>query len=153
MFTNGAFLHLILNHLPVLVPVIGIAVTLAGLILRLGQVQIVGLTLIIFGALATIPTYLTGEPAKKIVQNYPQITNESVERHSQAALYALVAIEIVGALALMLLFRVWQGHEISRQSLLALLALAAIASILIGRTAHLGGLIHHDEIEQGLFNK
>jgi uncharacterized membrane protein len=151
MFMNGAFLHLVLNHIPVLVPVVGIAVILAGLILNLRQVQTVGLTLIIFGALAAIPTYFTGESAKKIVQNYPQITNDSIERHSQAALYALVAIEIVGALALMLLCGIWRGHEISRQNLLALLALAVVASFLVGRTAHLGGLIHHDEIEQGLF--
>jgi uncharacterized membrane protein len=151
MQLNGAFIHLVLNHWPVLLPVMGVAVATVGLFAKLRQTQMVGLVIIVLAALAVVPTYFSGAAAKNVVQNYPGITTQSIEKHEDAALYSFIAIEIVGVLSLWLLWQSRNGQVLIRSSVWALIALTLVAFFLIARTAHLGGLIRHEEIEQGSF--
>jgi uncharacterized membrane protein len=151
MQTNGAFLHLILNHLPMLLPVVGAIILAVGASLKLNQIQIVGIVVIVIGALTAVPVYFTGSLAKSVAQNYPVVTTTSVEKHEQAALYSFIADEIVGCLGLMLLWRSANQKRIPKKTMLALLVLTLFTFLLLTRTAHLGGLIRHEEIEQGSF--
>jgi uncharacterized membrane protein len=148
---NGVFLHLTLNHLPVLLPILGAIILFVGIVMKLQQTQVIGVAIVVFGALATIPTYLSGTSAKKIAQNYPLVTQGSVDRHEVAALYSFIAIEIVGVLGIWFLWQFGTNRKVSRENLMALLVLIVVASVLVSRTAHLGGLIRHEEIEQGSF--
>ena len=151
MQLNGLLIHLIFNHIPVLLPVVGTAVLAVGFVIKLRQTQFVGLTLIVIGALATIPTYYSGTFAKNIAQNYALVTPQSIEVHAQAALYSFIAIEIVGCLGLLFIYLGWKGAVLPQKGLIAFIMLTMLASLLIARTAHLGGLIRHEELEQGIF--
>ena len=148
---NGAHLHLLTNHWPVLIPVVAVPIIAIGLLAGLRQTRNVGLFLLAFGALATWPTYFSGEPARAVVQNYPLITVASIQRHQDLALYAFLAMEVVGLMSLFLLWCDWRQKPVTRGSLVGLLLLALIAILLIAQTAHLGGLIRHEELNQGFF--
>ncbi|MGZ3746713.1 MAG: hypothetical protein ACXVB1_18435, partial [Pseudobdellovibrionaceae bacterium] len=148
---NSAYLHLIFNHLPMLLPMVGVSILTVGATLKLRESQIVGLVVIVLGALAAVPTYVTGTFAKDVAQNYPLVTAIAVESHEQAALYSFIAIEIVGCLGLILLWWAIKGKIFPRKGLVAMIFLTLFSFFLLIRTAHLGGLIRHEEIERGSF--
>jgi uncharacterized membrane protein len=145
---NAAHVHLMLNHLP-------LSASLAGLLL-LGAARLrprenrdlekAGLIALIVGALVAIPTYLTGEGAEDIVKRLPGVAKALVEPHEEAAIYALVAIELAGVVALAASLLARSRPPQSRQLTSAALALAALSLATMGRVAYLGGQIHHAEL-------
>lgn len=151
MEINGVEVHLAINHFPILLSLIGAAVLAIGVFLRLRQTQVVGLCIVVCGALAAIPTYLSGTPARNIAQNYPVVTELAVVAHQQAAFYAFIALEVVGVVACYLLWQFAWRKSVSRRSLAAILVLTLVAFSLLARTAHLGGRIRHEELERGSF--
>jgi uncharacterized membrane protein len=151
LLINGAHLHLLTNHWPVLIPIMAVPIIAIGTVVGLRQTRNVGLSLLAIGALAAWPTYFTGQAARAVVQNYPLITVASIQRHQDLAFYAFLVIEIVGVMSLFLLWCDWRKKPVTRGSLIGLILLALVAIFLIAQTAHLGGLIRHEELNQGIF--
>ncbi|MEO5969219.1 MAG: hypothetical protein ABIQ95_04765, partial [Bdellovibrionia bacterium] len=87
---NGAQLHLLLNHIPLFLPLFGGSALGLGLILKSSDVKKFGLCLLFASALAAIPAYLTGVPAERVVKNYPGILRAAIEAHQAAALISLI---------------------------------------------------------------
>jgi uncharacterized membrane protein len=65
---NEAHLHLLFNHLPIIIPIVGLLVLFVNMIIRSEIVQRVGYLILILGAIATIPAFFTGEGAEEIVE-------------------------------------------------------------------------------------
>jgi len=143
---NATHIHLILNHLPILGVVIAGAVFGIALWYRNVQFQRVALGFLVLFALATIPVYLTGEPAEETVERLPGVSEAAIDRHEQAASIAFAAVEGLGGLALLgvLLFRT--ATTIPRVFAAAVLVLALGVGGLFGWTGYLGGQIRHTEI-------
>jgi hypothetical protein len=142
---NGSQLHLLLNHWPVIVPFIATVLLFLGIIIKSVAVKNVGLALIVFGGVAAIPTYLTGEPAEHVVKNYPGISRDLIHQHERAAKYSLIFLEIVAALGLGLLV-VAKFTNIHFSFYLFLCVLSFLSFVHVARTAHFGGEIRHEEI-------
>jgi hypothetical protein len=85
--------HLALTHVPVVGA--GFAVALLGVALatRDRLLRRIALGAVVAVALTAVPTYLTGEPAKDVVERLPGVSRQLVEVHEEAAATALVAIE------------------------------------------------------------
>jgi uncharacterized membrane protein len=148
MVLNGAQMHLLLNHLPVIVPVIGLGVSVLGWRSGSEDTRRIGLGLLVIAAVLTVPTYLTGDPAEDVVKNYPGISRLLIRDHDDAALWVLILNLLSGAIAALILVAqerrsAWATRKLSWWALLmvSLMAIGAAA-----RTAHLGGLIRHEEI-------
>ena len=137
---NPAQLHLVLNHLPVIIPLIGVPILAIGVLVQSQDTQKVGLSLLILGALAAIPTYLTGEPAERLIKNYPDVSRLAITQHEKAAWLSLMAIAQL-------------RRRISMPIWIAVLFLSLISSGLIVRTAHIGGQIRHEEIQTEEFSR
>jgi hypothetical protein len=145
---DAAHVHLMLNHAP-------LAASFAGLLL-LGTARMrpranrdlenAGLIALIVGALVAIPTYLTGEGAEDIVERLPGVAKALIEPHEEAALWALVAIELTGVVAAGALLLARSRPPQSRRLTSAALALAALSLVTMGRVANLGGQIHHADL-------
>jgi uncharacterized membrane protein len=146
---NGAQLHLLLNHLPVIVPTIGAFVVVYALLFKSAEVKFVGAGLIVVGAICAIPAYLTGLQAESIVKNYPEVSRLLIEDHQTAAWIALIVLEVAGALNLGLVvcshFKVRFVTQ-KRRFWIAGVAVTLISSVVVARAAHMGGLIRHEEI-------
>jgi hypothetical protein len=97
-------------------------------------------------ALVAIPVYLTGEGAEEAVERVAGISEAAIERHADAAIAGVVAIEILGGLALggALLFR--KAAAVPRVFAAGLLALTLTTTGLFAWTGYLGGLIRHTEL-------
>jgi uncharacterized membrane protein len=146
---NAAEVHLALNHLPLFGTLFGFFLLLVALVRRSRELKQAGLWLCLAAALGAVPVYLTGEPAEDRVENVPGIENDLIEEHEDAALWALVELEILGASSLAGLYLSRKTGEPPERLVQLCLILALLALAIVGRTAYLGGQIHHPEVRPG----
>lgn len=143
---NAAQLHLTLNHLPVLLSPIGGGLLAVGLYFRSGDLKKAGVFLMVLAGLAAIPVYLAGQSSESILKNYPGVSRVAMIQHAEAAWASLIAIEIAAVGALLTFILLFRTKFIARTLWTVLLILVVLACGLLVRTAHLGGLIRHEEI-------
>lgn len=143
---NAAHLHLAINHLPVVGLLFGLAVLIAGRLLRNETTARVGLWMLLAAALLAIPAYLTGEPAEEIVESLPAIPDALIERHEEAAGFALGGALIVGVMSGATLFLARGGRALHPIGCVLVLIAAVASTGCMAWTAKLGGEIHHPEI-------
>ncbi len=77
---NGAHLHLIGNHLPIVGIIIGTLVMIVGLILKKDQIKQTALGINIFSALTSLFAFFTGEEAEEVVEEIKGISD--INTHS-----------------------------------------------------------------------
>jgi hypothetical protein len=142
---NGAHLHLLLNHMPILGSLFGLVLLLVAMVRRQPALVKAGLITLLIAAALAIPTNMTGEGAEEVVENYPGVTRALIHEHEEAAELAMWALELTGALALVSLLLLARGH--ARATLLTRLTLAGafVSFGLMARAGNLGGQIMHPE--------
>jgi len=143
---NSAHLHLLLNHVPVLGTLSGMLLLAFAMIRRSQELTRVSLAVLVLAAVITIPVYWSGEPAEELVEHRPEVSERIIEQHEEAAEAAATALGILGALSLagLVLFR--QATGVPRRFAALTLALALVGTVLMIRTANLGGQVRHAEI-------
>lgn len=144
---NGAHLHLIVNHFPVVGSVLAVLL-LAVAVVRWDPTYARRIVyLVVLLALAGIVVYLTGEGAEEVAEDLPGVTESLIEEHEEAALVATILLGLVGAVAAGALFRFRRaGREITRGFVIVLLGLMLIPTIAMAWVSNLGGEIRHSEI-------
>lgn len=142
---NWAHLHLMLNHIPVLGTVFGLALLVWALRGRNEPLQRTALVTFIVVAVAAFPVFFTGEPSEEMVERLAGTAEPANKMHEAAALLALIAVEVLGVMSLgtLLLFR---GRTLSRPLAAAELVVALATAGLMAQTANLGGRIRHAEV-------
>lgn len=60
---NEAHFHLIINHFPIIIPVVGMLILLSGFLIKSPLLKRVAYCLFILGTLFTIPAFASGEAA------------------------------------------------------------------------------------------
>jgi uncharacterized membrane protein len=143
---NLAHIHLILNHFPVIGMVFGFLLLAFALVKKSEELIRVSLGVFIIIALLALPVYFTGEPAAKVIEHLPGVTESVVEEHEEAALITLITVEILGLVALGGLFYFRHLENLPNWLVKASLILAAISIGLLAWTANLGGKVRHTEI-------
>ena len=137
---NLAHLHLLLNHVPTVGLGIALGLFLASLLKKsedLQQASFVGFFLL--GMLA-IPAFLTGSAAHFALQDQPAVSQPVIAAHRDAALLALIVMEITGFVAWIALWRFRRWHRA------AILVLGVVTFGLMASAANIGGHIRHPEI-------
>lgn len=146
---NGAHLHLLVNHVPVLGLVFGLALLAAALFRRSTELTRASLVVFVLAGIAGIVVYLTGEPAEDTVEKVAGITEGLIGRHEDAALAATIGSGVLGAWALFGLAGFRRLATLPRWFTSSSLVLALVAAVMMGWTANLGGQIRHSEIRAG----
>jgi uncharacterized membrane protein len=143
---NGAELHLLLNHFPVIVPMVGLPTVVIGLLAKSSAVQKAGLWILVVGALVSAPAYLTGEPAEVVVKNYPGISRLVIHTHERAAKLSLILMLTTAGMGLLSLLALRAKKRLPPAVWGIFLVLCATSLVFMANTAHLGGLIRHEEL-------
>jgi hypothetical protein len=133
-------LHLLLNHVPTVGLGASVALLLAAFLKKSADLRQAGFVALFVLGLLAIPTYLTGSAAQIAVQDRPGVSADVMAAHQDAALLALIAMDITGLAAWFALWRFRRWHETG----VLLLALATFA--LMARAATIGGHLRHPEI-------
>ena len=142
---SGVYIHLILNHVPVIGILAMLPVLAWGIWRRSEEVARVGLAMLFVLAVVTVVVYLTGEPAEEAVEGLAAVSESLIERHEEAALLATVAFAVAGALALAALIR-FRRRPLPLGVARGLLVVALVPAAVVAWTANLGGEIRHTEI-------
>jgi uncharacterized membrane protein len=148
MFTI-VHLHLLLNHLPIIITGLALALLAFAVWRHDDTLERTGLVFLVVAALSALPTYLTGEGAEDAVKHLPGVTRDVIERHSDMALFAALFVGALGVAALWALWRYRRPIRIPRPFLLTLLAGSLIGAGLMAYTGLLGGEIRHTEVRPG----
>lgn len=143
---NWAHVHLMINHFPVIGVLGALLVFGYGLLRKSDEVKLLGLGLFVLIALVTIPVFLTGEAAEKVVKDLPGVTESYIGDHEEFASVALTLIELLGVVASGGLFLFRRSGALPHWYITLILVVALAAAGTVGFTANLGGQIRHTEI-------
>lgn len=141
-----AHLHLLLNHLPIIVTAVATLLLAVGVWRRQDALVRVACALLIGAAISALPVYLTGEPAEHAVERIVGVSEALIEEHQDAALVAAVVLGLVGLTAVWALWRSRSDATVSPGLVRIVLVGSVVASGAMGWTGWLGGAIRHSEI-------
>jgi uncharacterized membrane protein len=142
---NWAYVHVILNHFPIVGLIVGTLILIAGMIFKNDGIKISGLGTIIFASVMAVVVDLTGDPAKEAVKGMPDIVGSLINRHEDIASVALFLIIPAGLMAALTLYSIWKKEKSVRFLLIFSLVLSLIGCAAMGYVGRTGGQIRHTE--------
>jgi hypothetical protein len=137
---NLAHVHLLLNHVPTIGFGFGIGLLVASLVRESADLRRASYVVFFVVALVAIPTYLSGNAADFVLRTQRELLQDVVTAHQNAAMLALIPMEIVGLVSWLALWQSRRWHQP------AVLALSIVTFVLMARAANIGGQIRHPEI-------
>ena len=165
-------LHILINHFPVILTIVGTAALLLAMIVRTRGSWLYATATLALAGVAVVPTFLTGDPAAEQLHDTWWVTRKAIEAHSDAADFALWGVSIMGLIAAYAWWRAWRSAGVGTSPVSSvpgsgltadagvrrdgglpvwLRALVLVSALngcaLVFRTASLGGnIVHHSEI-------
>lgn len=146
---NGAHWHLVVNHLPIIFPIVGVIVMITGLISKSEAVKRTAFMVFICGALAAIAAMTTGEGAEKIIEKVSGVTENYIESHEETAKKFAILSYILGGISLLGLWTSFKQKKNSSIISIGTLILGFVVLFFAQQTGTTGGEIRHTEIRSG----
>ncbi|MBU4537792.1 MAG: hypothetical protein L6264_09190 [Weeksellaceae bacterium] len=146
---NNTHLHLVVNHLPIIFPVVGLILLLIGIFTKTEVSNRNAYITFILGALVSIAAMATGEGGEEGVENLPGVTESLIKTHEEAAeLFAGLSYFLGGisAAALLVSFKSYTFSKVM-PSVVGIFALATL--FFAQKAGTTGGEIRHTEIRSG----
>ena len=143
---NGAHIHLLLNHVPILGSIFALCLLIGGILAGNKSILISSFITIVVVALICIPVYLSGEEAEHVVDPIIGINKIAIESHEEQAEIALWVLLMNGAIALGTMISALKTNVISKPLIWINLVLLILVVALMARTGGSGGQIRHCEI-------
>ena len=167
-----AHLHLLVNHFPVEGSIFGSALLIYAIVRNNAELKRTALLVLVFVGIAAYVAHSTGGGAARAIRKIPGIERHDISEHAEAADNAEYAAGLTAIVALAGLVFAWRrkdetniissnGSETTVQTyvrrhkvphtgfVIACLILSLFEISVIARTAYLGGMIRHPEIESG----
>jgi uncharacterized membrane protein len=143
---NAAHWHLMINHIPVMGVIFGMIFLLVAMIGRNKTLIKASLWILVVVALATIPVFLSGDPAMEMIKNLPGVSHDLIHEHEELAEKAFIAVLGLGVIAALGLLVHRTKNRVSGIFLATVFVLTIITGVLMAGTANMGGEIRHPEI-------
>jgi uncharacterized membrane protein len=145
---NNAHLHLVLNHLPIIFPIVGIIILLVSFYTKN---EVVKRTFFVFvlGALASVVAMATGEGAEEAVENIAGMSENLMHTHEEAAELFAGLSYVLGAISLAGIYTSWKNLSFSKIISFVVAGLAIITLFFAQQAGNTGGQIRHSEIRAG----
>lgn len=142
-------IHLLITHLPIFGSLLGTLVLGYGMLKKSDTTQMASYYLLLISAVGAVIAYFTGEAAEETVENIQGVSENVIELHEDFAMYALVALIIVGIFSLVGIYFNKTKSTFAKPVATITLFLTLISFGLVARTGYLGGQIRHTEIASG----
>lgn len=143
---NNTHLHLVVNHLPIIFPVVGIILLVIGIFTKTEVSKRNAYITFILGALASIAAMATGEGAEDGVENLPGVAESLIETHEEAAELFAGLSYVLGGISTVALFASFKNYAFFKfmSFIVGVLALATL--FFAQKAGTTGGEIRHTEI-------
>ena len=146
---NGAYLHLLVNHVPVFGALVGLGLLIYALARKSAEVQKVSLGIICLTGIAGIIAFATGDPAEEAIRNQPWFSDAVLDGHHTMATIALTVSILGGVVALLTLVVCHYRKAMVGWLVGVSLAVTAVTALFMGLAADRGAMIRHAEIRTG----
>ncbi|MBS1528755.1 MAG: hypothetical protein JSU01_00485 [Bacteroidetes bacterium] len=143
---NSAHYHLILNHLPIIAPIVGLLVLIGGFVVRSEVVKRTSFFIFIFAALSAIVASATGDGAEDAIEHLPGISEQLIHRHEESAEVFSIIVYLLGAISLIALWVNWKGKSYSNLFSWFIFGFCIVVLFFAKQTGTSGGIIRHTEI-------
>src|ERR1041385_4292949 len=143
---NLVHYHLLLNHFPTVGTLVALALFIAALIGKRQDLTKASLGIFLIIAILTLPVYMSGKSAEKVVKDQEGVSAVAIEAHRDAAFFAFIMMQLTGAAAWLALWQYRRTAKPGRGVLPAVLVLSVITFGVMARAADMGGEIRHSEI-------
>lgn len=161
---NIAYLHIVLNHLPIVGVPFGLGLLLLGVLTKNDSIKRSALLAFVVVGILTVPVYLTGRGGEDFVEDLAGVSEDSIHAHEDMASIAFISVGVL-ALSSLFAFLKYQGLHLFRRRIaeetepsnsgvpgwvgLTVLVLALVSSGVLAYTGKLGGKIRHTEFYGG----
>ena len=143
---NEAHFHLIINHFPIILPIVGLIILIIGFLMKAELVKRITYGIFIVAAATTFLAMNSGEGAEEIVEELGRNHHAIHEHEEHAETFALLSY-VLGLFSVIALWLNWKKHPFKDLSMY-LVALVSIAVLFLARgVGQSGGEISHEEIK------
>lgn len=146
---NQAHFHLVVNHLPIILPFAGLVVLIGGMLFKSELVKRMSYFLFALSAIATVLAMSSGEGAEEIAEGLPGVTENFIHEHEEKAELFAIFSYLLGAFALAGLWASWKSKRFSVVLSYVILLMSLVVLFLGKQTGTSGGEIRHTEIRSG----
>lgn len=143
---NNAHYHLVVNHLPIITPLLGAMILLGGIILKNNAVKKTALVVFIFGSVTAFLAMYTGEGAEEIVEKIQGVSEDLIKNHEELAEKFALANYFLGFMSLIGLWMGWKKESFFNAISALVLVISFVVLFLAKQTGTSGGEIRHSEI-------
>jgi uncharacterized membrane protein len=143
---NLVHYHLLLNHFPTVGTLVALALFIAALMGKREDLTKASLGIFLIIAILTLPVYMSGKSAEKVVKDQEGVSAVAIEAHQDAAFFAFIMMQLTGAASWLALWQYRRTAKPGRGVLPAVLVLSLITVGVMTRAADMGGEIRHSEI-------
>jgi uncharacterized membrane protein len=150
---NWAYLHLMINHFPIIGVIIGTMLLVAGMVYKNNGVILSGLGTVVFAALSAILAYLTGDPAEHAVKGLSEVHQSLVSLHENIATVAMYLLVPAGLMAAVTFYSIVKKVKTVHFLIVITLILSIISSAAMVYTGRTGGHIRHSEFRNDSVKK
>jgi uncharacterized membrane protein len=137
-------LHLMVNHFPVILSLLGLAAAAAAFLTRRRSVVLYALATLTLAGASSYPAFLSGDEAAEQIDKRWYVDRDQIHEHDEAAEFANVLMIVTGvaaAVAWWLTLRTVREARPGTAMLSAMLVLSLGSAAAMARTAWLGGFI------------
>ena len=143
---NDPHFHLVFNHFPIIVPIVGMLILIVGFFVDSDVVKRTAFGVFIFGAIMTFPAMFTGEGAEEVAEKLPGITHDIIHEHEEKAEVFAILSYILGLLSIGALWASLKQKSFANILSIAVLLLGLVGFYLGRQVGTSGGEIRHTEI-------
>ncbi|MBK7232952.1 MAG: hypothetical protein IPH93_12000 [Saprospiraceae bacterium] len=146
---NLAHWHLVVNHLPIIFPLVGVIIMVTGLISKSEAIKRTAFMIFILGALAAIVAMSTGEGAEEVAEKISGVAENYIESHEKTAETFAILSYILAGISLLGLWASFKQKTFSSIISIGTLFFAFVVLFFAKQTGTTGGEIRHTEIRSG----
>ena len=146
---NTTHLHLVVNHLRIIFPVVGIIILLIGIFTKSEIAKRNSYLIFILGAAASVLAMATGEGAEEGVEHIAGVSESLIKTHEEAAELFAGLSYVLGAVSVFALIANFKNWSFSKFFPVVTLIIGVPMMYFAQEAGRTGGEIRHTEIRNG----
>lgn len=143
---NAAHWHLVVNHFPIIVPIIALFVMVGGIVFKSDILKKTAYLLFILAAILTLFAFNTGEEAEEIVEEMGNISHDIIHEHEEVAETFSIMMYVLGGISLIGFWANWKQKSFAGIIVIVTLVFSVVTLFYAQKTGTSGGEIRHTEI-------
>ena len=149
---NDAHWHLVVNHFPIIGTIFGLGILISGILLKNKTAVNIAYILFVISAIFGFASMYTGEGAKEMVEDLPNVGDQIIHEHEEMAEKLAIVLYVLGTFSIAGLILNTMKHSKAKFVTYIVLITSLAAALLGKQTGTTGGEVRHTEIRANASN-